>query len=511
MTDGNRSEAVAITGSFTSNETQTGTKAKARPPVKKWLRNSAIAGLATAIAGVWAIQTQPAFGPWLADTGRALLGPELIAAGEELYYAAGDHLQRLRFARSAPAKMWESHDKSATATVSGTAAVTSTSGVATTSDTQAANTSVTRISSPEQFHPRDFTPPEPDMATPGDGHWEAWEAGPPGATPLIYRTQVHTDPKRTWSVVAIMALDLKRLELHSVPGNREPAGDNLPKTKTAGRIPQEDVPHLVAAFNGGWEAIHGHLGMKVGDLEILPPVSWGCGIAALADGTINIGSWQSQEKLYKDMRWFRQTPPCLVENGVENPRLQDQSKRWGAALSGQTVVRRSALGINADGTILYYALGDNLTAEATAKALEAAGAVNAAMLDINYSFPRFSTYITAPAIEEWNDTLPAKPEPAPGYYLSKPANKDFFYATMKSEDEAFSPSTDNASASSASASNNSTNHVSAIHTSANKGSISKASTNKVSSNKASTNHASLKHGSQNQASAIHAASTTASR
>jgi len=42
------------------------------------------------------------------------------------------------------------------------------------------------------------------------------------------------------------------------------------------------------------------------------------------------------------MNGYRQTPPCLVEQGKVNTALEsvEYNKNWGATVSGETVIRR---------------------------------------------------------------------------------------------------------------------------------------------------------------------------
>ncbi len=49
------------------------------------------------------------------------------------------------------------------------------------------------------------------------------------------------------------------------------------------------------------------------------------------------------------MAAYRQTPPCLVEKGELHSALYDSNRDWGATVSGETVIRRSALGVDATG------------------------------------------------------------------------------------------------------------------------------------------------------------------
>lgn len=446
-------------------------------------RRLLVAGICVVLGGiaalVWAIQTKPDFGPWLADTVRAAVGPRSVARGEEAYYAVLDGVNRWRYQNAAPANMWDRHTSLEAAAVpvqtlptepvapgivpsaqnvidpnvfdpnigvqnavvqdavvqdAVPLAVTPVPNEASQNESIApASDGLPPIAVAESapvFLPTDFAPPLANVAAVGDGVWEPWDAGPVGTQPLLYRTQVHTDPARPQSVVAVVAMDLHRLKLQLVPGVREPITTALQSSDRTGLVPEWDRPLLVAAFNGGWQTIHGHLGMKVGAIELLPPVEWGCTLAMLANGSVRIAGWPSVKPDYDTVQWMRQTPPCLVENGKEDERLEDATLRWGAALNGRTVVRRSALGINADGSILYYAIGDSLTSAAIARGLEAAGAVSAAMLDINQAFPRFVTFRTTANTEGWLDHLPVTPQP-PDIYLGTPANKDFFYLMLR--------------------------------------------------------------------------------
>ena len=47
---------------------------------------------------------------------------------------------------------------------------------------------------------------------------------------------------------------------------------------------------------------------------------------------------------------------------------------WGATVSGETVIRRSAIGVDKTGQGLFYGLGEAVTAQALARAMRAAGA-----------------------------------------------------------------------------------------------------------------------------------------
>ncbi len=377
-----------------------------------------IAALGAAGFGLsWSINNVPWVGPWLADTGRELLGPEQVATLEEAYYAVLDEVDVWRYRDAPPAELYEAPP-----------AVTL---VAVAAPLPAV---------PRSFPPHDVVPPIPSIASAQDGHWTAWVAGPGGVDPVLVRTQIHPDKERTHAVVAIIAIDLARVNVHAVAGTKEPANAELPSRQRPGIIPAADRSSLVAAFNGGWQAVHGKYGMRVGELLILPFRNYACTIAMGDDGRLRItgGSELSVEE--PRLRWFRQAPPCLVENGVLDKHVENpESRRWGAAIGGATVIRRSAVGIDKAGEILYYAAGDSLSAGTLTLALTAAGATSAAMLDINWSYPKFVVYGPPSVLPDAPTDSPPPlaveslfqhPLPPPGLYSRSASARDFFYVSL---------------------------------------------------------------------------------
>lgn len=250
----------------------------------------------------------------------------------------------------------------------------------------------------------------------------------------MYKSLVHPDPKRSFAVVALVAIDRKRIDLHLVAGKTEPSSQAVPMDKRPGIVPEPDLAVLVAAFNGGFKAIHGHWGMMLDGQTYVAPRDTGCTIALMKDDSVRVGTWKGMQPTEGDMRWFRQTPPCLVEGGATHPALEvEYAKGWGATVSGDTVIRRSAIGVDATGRFLLFGLGDALTAQSLARAMKTAGARDAAQLDVNYAYPRFLVYERGP------EGAPPKAKSAiipdikfrPAEYVGEPALRDFFYLTRK--------------------------------------------------------------------------------
>jgi hypothetical protein len=84
----------------------------------------------------------------------------------------------------------------------------------------------------------------------------------------------------------------------------------------------------------------------------------------------------------------------------------------------------------AGGRTLIYGLGEWITPRALAEAMRAAGAVDAAELDVNWSYTRF--FLFGPGSPpEITDSLIPKLKHAPGQYVTKPAERDFFYLARR--------------------------------------------------------------------------------
>lgn len=361
-----------------------------------------------ALALLWiGIHVFPGLGPWLADTGRAVVGPAVVAKIEDFAYGVQDDVNSVRYKDAPPKQFWTEAEL----------------------DAEAPPAHVEEL--PRYFPPPSAVPVWKNVATEADGHWLFIEddAAPAGA-PVLAKTQLHPDPKRPHAAVAIVAMDLGRLALDMVPGTREPESSEL--QERPGRIPERHHAALVAAFSGGWQAIHGHYGMMVDRVVLLPPRDNSCTIGVVAEtGAVRIGTWKLLAPERETFRSYRQTPLCLWESGTMNRELSDGTRNWGAAVGGDTVIRRSALGIDRERKILFYGMGDNLTAKTLAEALATAGASDIAELDVNWTFPRFLIYGHAggtPAV-----VAPLIPVAAykPGEYVTRSWHRDFFYVTRK--------------------------------------------------------------------------------
>lgn len=387
-------------------------KRKQEKPRRRWWRWLARVGAVGVIAtiGLWiAIHRVEWLGPAIADGIRSVVGPGPVAWLEDVAYGVQDRINRWRYDGAAPKTFWDAPPPIPTA-------------------------------SPDEpgkpapsFFPDPFAAPFPEVAGGGDGIWIPVEdPAEPAGPAAMYKTMVHPDQRRSFAALAVVAIDTSALELHLVAGTKEPESMRLRPDERPGRIPDEHAPLLFAAFNGGFKATHGQYGMMIGGVELLPPRDIACTFARYKEGGFRIATFSKIKGEVESMLYYRQTPPCLVEDGELHQALASEyAKGWGATVSGDTVIRRSAIGLSRDGKTLFYGLGEAMTAQSIARGMRAAGSHWAAELDVNHSYPRFLFY-------ERPD--PASPPLAtsaiiPGIdyqkdqYVTRPSPRDFFYLT----------------------------------------------------------------------------------
>ncbi|APR77168.1 Cobalt-zinc-cadmium resistance protein [Minicystis rosea] len=289
---------------------------------------------------------------------------------------------------------------------------------------------------PPPFPPPAFAPPVERTAKPGDGTWAPLVEGATGEPALLYRSTVHPDARKPQIYVALVAIDLSRVAIHLVAGTHEPLSTTVPAERRPGLVPANDLSALIAVFNGGFMARHGSWGMMIGGDVFLPPQEEGCTIALFPDGRVGIGTHSTIAPKLGDVVAYRQTPPCLLEHGETQPALlgSEKPRRWGMSETGGVDIRRSALGLAPGGRTLIYGLGESITPRQMAEAMRAAGAVDAAQIDVNWSYTRFLLYgkPAAPgAPPEVTATLIPKIKHGARQYVAKPADRDFFYLTRK--------------------------------------------------------------------------------
>lgn len=350
----------------------------------------------------------PATGAYVADLLRSVLGPRPVAAIETVSFRLQDSINRL-----------EASHNNGKLQIS----LNSNNSGSTTRPVGAAHFA-------SQIVPK-VTATDVVTAPPQIG-WQAYGPSVNGETAMA-RSLLTLDPQRPYAGIALVRIDLSKLQLHMVPGFLEPShsADVVNAIPNLGMIPEADKNILVAAFNGGFKAVNGNYGMMVNGFTLLPPIPGIATVAVYRDGHVNIGAWGQEITLSKDMVAYRQNCPLILHNGQLNPDVAvDDRSIWGQTIGNQEIAWRTGIGITKDGRYLIYAVGNATTVETLAKALLDAGAFNAMQLDINRHYAHFVTYQPEQGGALIATQLLDQMENDPNIYLTA-HSRDYFYLTFR--------------------------------------------------------------------------------
>ena len=236
-------------------------------------------------------------------------------------------------------------------------------------------------------------PPAPivPLASPpvaGEGLWS-----PAGrlvdGVPAIYETLIRPSAIHTSFVVGVAWMDPMLLKASLYSGSQIPGGG--PFTHTA-PISLTDSTSLVAAFNAGFLMSAANGGYYTDSKTIIPLRTGAASFVVYKDGAFALGQWGNDVSMTSSVVSVRQNLDLLVDKGQIVPAAYDaNSSAWGATLGGGLYVWRSALGVTANGALLYVG-GPGLDIYNLANIMVHAGAVRAMELDINTDWVNFSSY-----------------------------------------------------------------------------------------------------------------------
>jgi hypothetical protein len=398
---------------------------------RRWLAAGALGVL---LGSVLLVRDVPWGGPVIADGLRRVVGERAVSWLEERYAGLEDLWMRSTHRHAAPRGLGDASPDLAPLALAETQELTidpEPTGVF----GPATGDNVLRVGT---FAPHRARPPFAQVAANDDGVWyPVRDPARLSAPPFAYRTMIHPDPERSFAELFVVALPVRQIALHLVPGTREPETNNpeAARLERRGLIDAADEALLLAAFNGGFKSVHGHYGVRVGGIELAPLQAGLCTISGSDSAALRIATWRRSD-VADSSAWYRQTPSCMVEGGILHPGLVNpESRKWGSALEGDTVIRRSAIGIDRKGEILYVGVSNSTTARALALGMQSAGAWNVAQLDVNWSYPRFLIFprdaVGAPhATTLFSGFLFEREE-----MLRQRSPRDFFYVTRRAPEE----------------------------------------------------------------------------
>ncbi|MCH2107795.1 MAG: phosphodiester glycosidase family protein, partial [Polyangiaceae bacterium] len=275
----------------------------------------------------------------------------------------------------------------------------------------------------------------PNWAARGDGVWVPMlDEQHPEDAPRLFKTLLHPDKSRSWAELFVVAIDLRQVAVLPVMGYQEPRTEKKEAegyTRFA-KIPPRHFPELLAAFNGGFMAEHGHYGVFFDGISFIDAKPHSCTFARFKDGHFAVAKWEDLEDQADELLWYRQAPECMYRNGKIHPWIDaHRSRKWGATLDGNTVIRRSAVGLSEDGQVLFVGISNHTNAKALAEGMNHAGAHNVAQMDVNWSYPKFVTYKADEEGTPHPIALAKGFEFSDKLYVGERSMRDFFYLARK--------------------------------------------------------------------------------
>lgn len=235
-------------------------------------------------------------------------------------------------------------------------------------------------------------PQLPGVDIPGEGVWHA--AGPTvGGVSSMYVAYVAPDAIHTSLVTGVVWMDQKMLAARLFAGWQEPPG-GLP-WQYHSPLGGTTATGLVAAYNAGFRMSAAEGGWYSEGKTAVPLRNGAASFVIYENGSANVGTWGQDVSMTPNVVSVRQNLSLIVDNGQPAPGLSNNSfLLWGATLGGQLYVWRSAVGITANGALLY-AGGPGLSITDLADVMVRAGAVRAMEMDINTDWVNFFAFSPA--------------------------------------------------------------------------------------------------------------------
>ncbi|HTV18050.1 MAG TPA: hypothetical protein VMG12_05250, partial [Polyangiaceae bacterium] len=275
-----------------------------RRRVRWWAAGVAAALVVALVLGVL-VQRATWAGPAFANGLRALLGDRAVARLEEVVASVQDRAMRALHRHDRPRQLDQALPERAPRSTASPPVHASAPGARAGSPDGGA--SLADAGPPPRpppsrlaFEIADVTPPFAEVAAAHDGQW-APLADPerPDEPAVMAKTLIHPDPERSYAEVFVVAMPTSAIEVRLVAGTEEPESDtpDVARLEPRGFIAPGDERGLLAAFNGGFRARHGHHGMLTGGVSLLPLRAELCTISAGGGGALAIGSWHARDEV----------------------------------------------------------------------------------------------------------------------------------------------------------------------------------------------------------------------
>lgn len=274
----------------------------------------------------------------------------------------------------------------------------------------------TTTSRPRYGVPAPITPPAANPL-PGEGTWQnllTVKARTAARVAYVRPDQIHSS-----YLVSVVWMDpsLLRFELH--PGNKVPG----PPLMKADQIPAAELQSVLATFNSGFQMFDANGGYWQKGTAIKPLQAGAASMVFSTDGHLKVEKWPGGTP-GPGVAAVRQNLTMLIDHGQVSPLVASATTNsWGKTVGNAAYVWRSAIGVRADGSVVFV-VGPAMNIQSLANVLHAAGAVEAMELDINEDWTNYLTYTHPGPGQAVPHKLTSNMVPNPHRYL-EPSSRDF--------------------------------------------------------------------------------------
>ncbi|MFM2384318.1 MAG: hypothetical protein RL166_192 [Actinomycetota bacterium] len=218
----------------------------------------------------------------------------------------------------------------------------------------------------------------------GEGEWKPTKIVVNGTT-AIWIARIRPDTVHTSYWATVTWFDPKLVAFAQVPGTKIPEVPGLPDR--TGLVSNKLRPFYVAGLNGGFLMRDSQGGYSYQDVVYRKLVKGKASLVTYNDGSFDVVKW-GRDTVRTGVQSIRQNLELIVDGGVSQVESEDQSKWgwvWQGVGSGKNLVWRSAIGVRADGTMVYV-IGEAMSAKSLGDVLVRAGAQRAIILDMNSAY-----------------------------------------------------------------------------------------------------------------------------
>ena len=262
----------------------------------------------------------------------------------------------------------------------------------------------------------------------GEGQWKPTRIKVNGNS-AIWISRIRPDKVHTSYWATVTWFDPKLVAFSQVPGTKVPEVSGL-KNRT-GQVPSNLKSYYVAGLNGGFLMRDSQGGYQLGSTVYEKLVPGKASLVTYENGSLDVVQW-GRDVVRPDIQSVRQNMELIVDGGVNQVEREDQSKWgwvWQGVGSGKNLVWRSAMGVRADGTVVYV-MGEAMSAKSLGDVLVRAGAQRAILLDMNEAYANGFLYGPYKNGKKLDPASPRSPE---RFWLT--SERDFIAVFAKSPPE----------------------------------------------------------------------------